>query len=229
MIDPGPDDAGTPRRHRRLRRRPHPLDPRHPHPPRPRAGRGRAEGAHRRRGAGLRRRARRLRARRRPSATGAQLEATEFRLPAVHTPGHASNHLCYLLESERLLFSGDHIMRARPWSSPRPTATWPPTSGPLRRLPELRRAPASRPGTARSSRTPTAKVDEYLAHRQRARGAILTPLAGRRRRATVDEIVAAVYADVARASCTPSPASPCGPTCASWPTRAGPRRPTSTT
>ena len=29
---------------------------------------------------------------------GFRIEATEFRLRAVHTPGHASNHLCYLLE-----------------------------------------------------------------------------------------------------------------------------------
>ena len=35
VIDPGPDDAGAPRRHRRLRRRSHPLDRLHPHPPRP--------------------------------------------------------------------------------------------------------------------------------------------------------------------------------------------------
>ncbi|KPF50696.1 NUDIX hydrolase [beta proteobacterium AAP121] len=28
-----------------------------------------------------------------------------------HTPGHASNHLCYLLEEERLLFTGDHVMQ----------------------------------------------------------------------------------------------------------------------
>ena len=33
-------------------------------------------------------------------------------LRAVHTPGHASNHLCYLLEEERLLFTGDHVMQA---------------------------------------------------------------------------------------------------------------------
>ncbi|MFO1218239.1 MAG: MBL fold metallo-hydrolase [Burkholderiaceae bacterium] len=32
-------------------------------------------------------------------------------LRAVHTPGHASNHLCYLLGQEKLLFTGDHLMQ----------------------------------------------------------------------------------------------------------------------
>jgi glyoxylase-like metal-dependent hydrolase (beta-lactamase superfamily II)/8-oxo-dGTP pyrophosphatase MutT (NUDIX family) len=32
-------------------------------------------------------------------------------LRVIHTPGHASNHLCYLLEEERLLFTGDHLMQ----------------------------------------------------------------------------------------------------------------------
>lgn len=31
-------------------------------------------------------------------------------LRVIHTPGHASNHLCYLLEPERLLFTGDHVI-----------------------------------------------------------------------------------------------------------------------
>ena len=30
---------------------------------------------------------------------------------AIHTPGHASNHLCYLLEETRMLFTGDHVMQ----------------------------------------------------------------------------------------------------------------------
>ena len=32
-------------------------------------------------------------------------------LRAIHTPGHASNHVCYLLEEEKLLFTGDHVMQ----------------------------------------------------------------------------------------------------------------------
>lgn len=42
---------------------------------------------------------------------GERLELGAITLKAIHTPGHASNHLCYLLEDERLLFSGDHIMQ----------------------------------------------------------------------------------------------------------------------
>ena len=33
-------------------------------------------------------------------------------LRVIHTPGHASNHLCYLLEEERMLFTGDHVMQS---------------------------------------------------------------------------------------------------------------------
>ncbi|RQP22977.1 MBL fold metallo-hydrolase [Piscinibacter terrae] len=33
-------------------------------------------------------------------------------LRVIHTPGHASNHLCYLLEEENTLFTGDHVMQS---------------------------------------------------------------------------------------------------------------------
>jgi glyoxylase-like metal-dependent hydrolase (beta-lactamase superfamily II)/8-oxo-dGTP pyrophosphatase MutT (NUDIX family) len=32
-------------------------------------------------------------------------------LRVLHTPGHASNHLCYLFEEEKMLFTGDHVMQ----------------------------------------------------------------------------------------------------------------------
>jgi hydroxyacylglutathione hydrolase len=43
-------------------------------------------------------------------AHGTVLKTDEFTLRALHTPGHVGNHLCYLLEEEKLLFSGDHLI-----------------------------------------------------------------------------------------------------------------------
>ncbi len=40
---------------------------------------------------------------------GDKIRVGDDTLRAIHTPGHASNHLCFLLEEDGLLFSGDHI------------------------------------------------------------------------------------------------------------------------
>lgn len=47
-----------------------------------------------------------------------------FAIEALHTPGHISNHLCFALDAERALFSGDHVMG---WS----TTIIPPPDGNL--------------------------------------------------------------------------------------------------
>jgi glyoxylase-like metal-dependent hydrolase (beta-lactamase superfamily II) len=41
---------------------------------------------------------------------GERLLLGNVALTAVHTPGHASNCVCYLLENERLLITGDHVL-----------------------------------------------------------------------------------------------------------------------
>jgi glyoxylase-like metal-dependent hydrolase (beta-lactamase superfamily II) len=41
---------------------------------------------------------------------GERLSVGDCQLIAIHTPGHASNCVCYLLECERLLFTGDHVL-----------------------------------------------------------------------------------------------------------------------
>ena len=36
--------------------------------------------------------------------------ATGWTMRGVHTPGHTSNHMCYALDEEHALFTGDHVM-----------------------------------------------------------------------------------------------------------------------
>jgi len=43
-------------------------------------------------------------------ADGTVIEGDGWTLEAVHTPGHMSNHMCFALAEENLLFTGDHIM-----------------------------------------------------------------------------------------------------------------------
>jgi len=45
-----------------------------------------------------------------PLADGARLEADGWALTALHTPGHAPDHLCFALGDTGILFSGDHVM-----------------------------------------------------------------------------------------------------------------------
>ena len=43
-------------------------------------------------------------------ADGERLRLSECELTVIHTPGHASNCVCYLMEAQRLLFTGDHVL-----------------------------------------------------------------------------------------------------------------------
>jgi glyoxylase-like metal-dependent hydrolase (beta-lactamase superfamily II) len=97
-------------------------------------------------------------------ADGDRIEATEFRLRAVHTPGHASNHLCYLLEQERLLFSGDHIMQGSTVVIAPPDGDMAAYLTSLERLRTLKLR-AIAPGHGHVIDDPKAVIDEYVSHR----------------------------------------------------------------
>ena len=45
-----------------------------------------------------------------PLADGQRLEGDGWALTALHTPGHAPDHLCFALAGTQILFSGDHVM-----------------------------------------------------------------------------------------------------------------------
>jgi glyoxylase-like metal-dependent hydrolase (beta-lactamase superfamily II) len=102
----------------------------------------------------------------RPLRDGDAIEATEFVLRAVHTPGHASNHLCYLLEQERMLFSGDHIMEGSTVVIRPPDGDMAAYLEQLERLKGLRpRLRSIAPGHGHLIEQPAVKIDEYLGHR----------------------------------------------------------------
>lgn len=134
-------------------------------------------------------------------ADGDTVEGTEFTLRAIHTPGHASNHLCFLLERERLLFAGDHVMDGS-------TVVLTPPDGDLDEyLASLRRLRAWRPALraiapahGRLIADPLDRLDHYIAHRQARHEQVVAALdaAGPEGTSTAD-LVATIYTDVPEA------------------------------
>ena len=98
---------------------------------------------------------------------GATIDGTEFRLEALHTPGHAPNHLCFFLEEERMLFTGDHVLNGTT------TVVNPQRGGDmvqylasLERLRKIKRVSRIAPGHGDVIEDPKACLDEYVAHRK---------------------------------------------------------------
>ena len=125
---------------------------------------------------------------------GGRIEATEFRLRAVHTPGHASNHLCYVLEEEHVLFSGDHIMEGST------VVISPPDGNMAQYLDSLAKVRAIRlkaiaPGHGRLIEDPKAAIDAYVEHRL-AREQQILDLVTESGTTKIDDLVEVIYADI---------------------------------
>ena len=125
------------------------------------------------------------------------LTRSEFTLRSLHTPGHASNHLCFLLEDERLLFSGDHVMSGSTVVIAPPDGDMAAYLDALRRLEGID-MDAIAPGHGAQIHDPQAKVAEYLTHRLAREGAIASALAAAGN-TSVEALVEAVYVDVPEA------------------------------
>ena len=127
-------------------------------------------------------------------ADGEWLELDGVHLRVLHTPGHASNHLCYLLEETRMLFTGDHVMQGS-------TVVINPPDGDMRAyLASLERLLAQdvaifAPGHGYLLGAPHKEVRRLIAHRL-AREAKVADALQRLGPATPEELVADVYDDV---------------------------------
>ncbi|HLT16069.1 MAG TPA: MBL fold metallo-hydrolase [Acidimicrobiales bacterium] len=129
-------------------------------------------------------------------ADGDVIEATEFHLTAIHTPGHASNHLCYLLNEERTLFTGDHLMQGSTVVISPPDGDMAAYLESLERVKAIRpRLRAIAPGHGHVITDPIAAIDEVIEHRLAREAQVLEELRSRGT-ATVTELVEAIYTDV---------------------------------
>ncbi len=124
---------------------------------------------------------------------GDSVAGAGWAVDAVHTPGHTSNHLCFGLREEKILFTGDHVMG---WST---TVVSPPDGDMAHYMASLRallerddrlHIPTHGPPVAK----PKSHVRALIAHRRVREDQILACLS-----AGVEEIPAIVgrlYADV---------------------------------
>ncbi len=123
---------------------------------------------------------------------GDTIEGTEFGLDVLHTPGHAPNHLCFFLEEERMLFTGDTVLEGT-WSVVNPARGGDMTQylASLERLKKLRLRWLA-PGHGDAIIEPKARIDEYLKHRKQRERQILQHLQ-KHGETRVKDLVATLY------------------------------------
>src|ERR1700687_3442595 len=114
-------------------------------------------------------------------------------LRAVFTPGHAPDHLCYYLEEERALFTGDVVLGAGTTVIPDDTGDLGQYMDSLRRLLELD-LETIYPAHGPVIRNPKEKIREYIAHRELRERQILAALGDGPLEAMA--IVKKIYVDV---------------------------------
>jgi glyoxylase-like metal-dependent hydrolase (beta-lactamase superfamily II) len=125
---------------------------------------------------------------------GDTIDGTEFRLEALHTPGHAPNHLCFLLDEERALFTGDHVLNGTTTVvNPRRGGDMVQYLASLERLRKLKRVARICPGHGDVIDDPSAVLAEYVAHRKMRERQILKTLKQEPR--TIKRLVDALYTD----------------------------------
>lgn len=124
---------------------------------------------------------------------GDVIEGTEWGLEVLHTPGHASDHLCFVLEEERVLFTGDTVLSGTTTVIPHPDGNM---AAYLQSLERLRKQRLARicPGHGDVLDDPKAVLAEYLEHRLAREAQILEAL--REGPAKIDELVARIYVEV---------------------------------
>jgi glyoxylase-like metal-dependent hydrolase (beta-lactamase superfamily II) len=125
---------------------------------------------------------------------GDTIEGTEFGLEVLHTPGHAPNHLCFLLEEERVLFTGDTVLEGMfSVVSPQRGGDMAQYLDSLGRMEKLRLSRLA-PGHGDVIDDPRPRIQEYVAHRHDRERQVLA-LLEKEGPAKIPDMVTTLYAD----------------------------------
>jgi glyoxylase-like metal-dependent hydrolase (beta-lactamase superfamily II) len=130
-------------------------------------------------------------------ADGERLTIGDATIVALHAPGHAPDHLVFVLDDERALFTGDVILGTG-------TVVVAPPNGDMRAYQRTLHRLRTEYGTSEAiygghgpERTDVAAtLDRYIAHREAREAQLLAAIAGGA--ATIPAIVEAIYRDVDR-------------------------------
>jgi glyoxylase-like metal-dependent hydrolase (beta-lactamase superfamily II) len=128
-----------------------------------------------------------------PIGHGSRIEGEDWALQALHTPGHAPDHLCFALDDQGVVLSGDHVMA---WN----TSVVAPPEGRmadyLRSLEVLleRNDDVLLPGHGGRVTQPRRTVKAYLLHRRWREQAILDAV--RKGTDTVRKLLPVIYRDL---------------------------------
>jgi glyoxylase-like metal-dependent hydrolase (beta-lactamase superfamily II) len=124
------------------------------------------------------------------------IELPGVSLRVVHTPGHASNHVCFLLNDNGMLFTGDHIMQGST------VVIWPPDGNMRAYLDSLHRLldleiRTLAPGHGHLIQGPHAEVERLIRHRLRREDKVRqSVLDSGRSGATLETLLPSAYDDV---------------------------------
>lgn len=125
---------------------------------------------------------------------GDRLETDEFVIEAIHTPGHASNHLCYRHEASDWLFTGDHVIDGSTVVINPPDGNMKQYIESLRRVRALQ-CKALAPGHGEIIHDPERAIDWIIEHRLEREAKVAAALAANAG-LTTRELVSHVYKDV---------------------------------
>jgi len=123
------------------------------------------------------------------------IDVGSLRLRAVETPGHSAGHLCFFLEEQRVLFSGDNVLGLGTTAIPPPP--WGDMGQYVRSLERMQALEATLlcPGHGPLVHQPQEKIAELIEHRRERQEQVLSLL--REGETTVDGLLRGIYPELA--------------------------------